>query len=125
MPARVRIPSPALEKMRTSHITDKNLRLLMGRLSKEKAPVWRAVVEELSRPRRIRRSVNLLRINRFTKEGDSVVVPGKVLSLGDLDHKVHVYAVGFSELAKKKIERSGSARSLEEAIGKKGLKIIG
>jgi|TARA_Y100000310_G_scaffold158199_1_gene157631 large subunit ribosomal protein L18e len=111
--------------MRKTKATDENLRALINKLSKQKAPVYKALAKDLSRPRRIRREVSLLRINNNTKEGDSVVIPGKVLSLGDLDHKVDVFALSFSTAAKEKIAKVGSANSLESAIGKKGLKVIG
>jgi len=112
------------KKMRKTKATDENLRALINKLSKQKAPVFKALAMELSRPRRIRREVNLLRINRFTKAGDSVVVPGKVLSLGELDHKVDVFALGFSTAAREKINKVGRASPLEDALGKKGLKVI-
>jgi len=71
------------------------------------APIWRTVSEKLDVPRRQRISVNLSRINRFTEEGDVVVVPGKVLGDGALDHKVVVAAWSFSKQAKEKIESVG------------------
>ncbi|MDK2849886.1 MAG: large subunit ribosomal protein L18e [Candidatus Woesearchaeota archaeon] len=95
--------------------------------------VWRKVAEDLSRPSRIRREVNLSRINRFTKEGDFVVVPGKVLSLGELDHKVTIVAWAFSGKALEKIKNSGSKAYLlvdyVKGIGKAkkvaNIKVIG
>ena len=42
------------------------------------------------------------------EEGESVVVPGKVLSDGKLDHKVTVAALGFSKNAEAKIVNAGS-----------------
>jgi large subunit ribosomal protein L18e len=70
------------------------------------APVWRAVAEDLERPSRMRAAVNLAKLNRNTKQGEVVVVPGKVLGDGELDHSVTVAALGFSESASDKLKSS-------------------
>ncbi len=110
--------------------TNVYLRKLARRLWKTKVPIWRRIAEELMKPRRKRREVNISRINRYTKEGDVVVVPGKVLGYGFLDHKVTVAAWRFSEKAREKIlEVGGEAISIEELLERnpKGsnVKIIG
>ena len=51
--------------------------------------------------------VNIARINKYAPEGSTVVVPGKVLAIGDLDHKVNVAAWSFSENARRKIQEAG------------------
>ena len=94
------------------------------------ARIRRAVADELERPRRNRRVVNLSRINRYTKPNDVVVVPGKVLGMGTLDHPVTVAAFAFSKRAKELIEKAGGeAISIKELIKRnpKGsnVKIIG
>lgn len=111
--------------MRQTNATDEGLRTLINKLNKQKEPLFKSIAKDLSRPRRIRREVNVLRINKHTKDGDQIIVPGKVLSLGELDHKVDVFALSFSDAAKKKIEKNGTANTLDQAIGKKGLRIIG
>ena len=68
------------------------------------ARIWLDVARRLAKPRRKRGAVNLCRINRYTEEGDVVVVPGKVLGAGSLDHPVTVAAFSFSKKAKEKIE---------------------
>lgn len=97
--------------------------------NKENFSIWNKVKQELSRVRKNRRNVNLWKISKFTKEGDVVVVPGKVLGYGELDHKVTVAAFKFSENAKEKIEKSGRAISILDLMkeNKKGssIKIIG
>jgi large subunit ribosomal protein L18e len=72
-----------------------------------KAKIWRKIAELLEKPRRLRVKVNLSRINRYTKPGDVVVVPGKTLSAGILNHPVTVAAFSFSAKAKAKIEAAG------------------
>jgi len=48
----------------------------------EDAAIWKRVAEELERPTRSRRVVNLSRINRFCNNDETIIVPGKVLSSG-------------------------------------------
>lgn len=72
-----------------------------------KTPVWRRVATELSKTRKNQRSVNVSRIEKFAKEGLSIVVPGKVLSHGTLTKKVDVVAYAFSDTARKKITKAG------------------
>ncbi|MGC8982420.1 MAG: 50S ribosomal protein L18e [Desulfurococcaceae archaeon] len=114
--------------------TNFTLRLLIETLldyyRKYNANVWRAVAEELAKPSRKRRAVNVSKINRHTKSGDYVVVPGKVLSAGELDHPVVVAALGFSKAAIEKIQRAGGrAISIFELLKEnpegRGVKIIG
>lgn len=67
------------------------------------AAVWRALAEELDKPKRRRVAVNLSRIDRYAAEGEVVAVPGKVLAAGNLSKPVKVAAFSFSEAALKKI----------------------
>lgn len=58
-------------------------------------------------PSRKSRIVNLYKIEKYSKEGDIIVVPGKVLGIGSLSHKVTVVALDFSKSALKKINNAG------------------
>ncbi|RLF16634.1 MAG: 50S ribosomal protein L18e [Thermoprotei archaeon] len=94
------------------------------------ARIWLDVAKRLARPRRRRIAVNLSRINRYTGEGDVVVVPGKVLGFGTLEHPVTVAAFSFSKSAREKIEAAkGKCLSIKELVelNPKGsrVKIIG
>ncbi|NPA05226.1 MAG: 50S ribosomal protein L18e [Crenarchaeota archaeon] len=91
----------------TNIVLRKTLRRLRSQARREKAPIWRYVYELLSRPRRLRIVVNLSKINRYTGPGDVVVVPGKVLGAGRLDHPVTVAAAAFSYTAVRKIREAG------------------
>ncbi|VVB52558.1 50S ribosomal protein L18e [uncultured archaeon] len=81
----------------------------LKKASKEDSAIWERVAKELSRSRRQRREVNIHKINRFTQDGDIIVVPGKVLGDGDIDHSVIVAAFQFTEGAKIKIESAGGS----------------
>ncbi|MCD6504851.1 50S ribosomal protein L18e [Candidatus Bathyarchaeota archaeon] len=97
----------------------KTVRLLKKSASKENASIWRDAAERLSKPRSRRAVVNLSRINRYTAEGETVLVPGKVLGSGKLDHPVKVAAYSFSKNAKAKIlEAGGEVLSIQDLISK-------
>lgn len=71
------------------------------------AKIWRDIADRLSRSRKIRVAVNLSRLNRHTEKGETVVVPGKVLGAGNIDHPFNVAAFAFSEQAQSKILKAG------------------
>ncbi len=101
----------------TNIIIRRLIRSLIKASRTHDAPIWRAVAEELSRPRRRRVAVNVSRINRYTEEGDTVVVPGKVLGAGILRHPVVIAALSFSQKALEKIETAGGkALSIQELV---------
>ena len=94
------------------------------------SPLWMQVAGILSGPRRQKIAVNLDEIEQATKEGDSVVVPGKILSQGEISKKIAVIAFAFSEKAREKLLKTKShTMSLVEEIKKnpeaKGLKVLG
>lgn len=82
-----------------------------------KSAIWKDLAERLSKPTRRRIEVNIGKINRYAKEGETVVVPGVVLGTGDLNKKITIAAWRFSAAARKKIEESGSRPiSIEELM---------
>lgn len=110
--------------------TNINLRKLISELNKSKKDIWKRVADDLEKSRRSRRTVNLSRINRYSKEGEIVVVPGKVLADGSIEKKVSIAAFHFSAAAKSKIENAGGkAMSIQELLSTnpeaKGVKILG
>jgi large subunit ribosomal protein L18e len=88
--------------------------------SREKqVPLWRDIAIRLECPTRQCPEVNLSRINRYTKEKDLILVPGKVLGAGELDHQLTVAALSFSGSAKSKITAAGgSCLSIQELMNK-------
>jgi len=92
-------------------------RKLIRDLWKTKRRIWKKVSKKLSGPRRERIEANLYRINKKTKENDVIVVPGKILGLGEIDHKLTIACLDCSKTARKKIETSGSKLlSIEELL---------
>ncbi|MHA1241100.1 MAG: 50S ribosomal protein L18e [Promethearchaeota archaeon] len=92
-------------------------RKLIRELWKTKQRIWKKVSKKLSGPRREKVEANLYRINKKTKENDVIVVPGKVLGIGEIDHKLTIACLTCSKTARKKIETSGSKLlSIEELL---------
>jgi large subunit ribosomal protein L18e len=110
--------------------TNIHLRKLISDLRKQSKPIWKRVAEDLEKSRRNRRVVNLSRINRYSKEGEVVVVPGKVLGDGVLEKKLDIAAFQFSQSAIEKIKNAGgNAMTIKELLEKnpegKGVKLLG
>jgi len=107
----------------------KLIRYLIKKSNEENVRIWRYVSELLSRPRRKRIVVNVGKINRLCKEGDIVIVPGKVLGGGNINKKIIISALSFSESAKRKIlNANGEILSIKEFVERypkgSGVKII-
>ena len=93
------------------------IRTLRSASKKRDEAIWAKLADELDKPKRRRVSLNLGDINRHSKSGDIVAVPGKVLASGSLGHPVKVAANAFSDEAKKKIEfAEGSAIRLLDLL---------
>lgn len=93
--------------MKVTGSTNIMIRKLIRRLKKEKKPLWRKVAEELEKPSRKRAYINIYKINKYSKPNDIIIVPGKVLGIGNLDHPVTVVALDFSASAIEKIRKAG------------------
>ncbi|MFB6147119.1 MAG: 50S ribosomal protein L18e [Halobacteriaceae archaeon] len=79
--------------------------------------VWTDVAERLEKPRRTHAEVNLSRIERYARQDETVVVPGKVLGGGALRTAVTIAAVDASGSARTKIEQSdGEFLPIEQAL---------
>lgn len=97
--------------------------------NKNNVPLWKRIARDLERPTRIRRKVNIYKINKYTRENEIALVPGKVLSMGELTKKVTVASYQFSDAAKEKINSVGKTISISELIKEdpkgKRIRIIG
>lgn len=90
---------------------------------------WLEVASILSGSKRKKINVNLERINKETKEGEKILIPGKVLSSGEINKKIKIVAIDFSERAKEKLLKAGcEVLNILEEIKKnpeaKGVKIL-
>ena len=123
-----------MKKMKKANPTNPELadtiRLLRKTAKENDVGIWKKIAEYLSRTRRKRIAVNLSRINRYTRDGETVAVPGKVLATGVVDHSVTVAALAFSEKSTAKIRKArGKCLTFSELIKKNpegsNVKIIG
>lgn len=104
-------------KMKTNTQLNILIQELKKQANKENVNLWKRVASDLEKPTRQRRIVNLSKIDNLTKENEVVVVPGKVLANGELNHKVTIAAYQFSSQAKDKIQGAKSEIfSLEEFL---------
>ena len=105
----------------------KLIRFLKKESRRKEAPIWRDLAKHLAKTKQQRATVNLSRINRFTQKNDTVIVPGKLLGAGDLEHSLTVAAFSASEKAKEKLKTAKAEYlSIQELVEKypKGSNVI-
>lgn len=90
---------------------------------------WLPLAKILSSSTRKFSSINLEEIEKKTSAGDIVVIPGKVLSSGDITKKIRISSLGISKSALEKLKKTKSeAVSISDEIKKNpkasGIKII-
>ena len=98
--------------------------------AKNDAPIWLRLAKLALKTSSSKRVVNLTQINEVTKEGEVIVVPGKVLGTGNVSHKITLSYFSISNSAAKKIiESGGNIISFKEMIEKfptgKGVILLG
>lgn len=97
---------------------------------KNKAPIWSRLAELALKPSSARRTINVSEIDRLTKDGDVIIVPGKVLGTGGMSHKITLCSFSISNSGAQKIlDQGGKILSYSELIKNhptgKGVTIIG
>lgn len=95
----------------------------------EKNRLW-SLSKDLSSPTRKKITKNLEEIDKKAKEGETVLVAGKILGKGKLTKKIKIVALSFSSSAEEKIKKSGcKTATIKEEIEKnktlKGVKVLG
>ena len=81
-----------------------NKELVKTIIRAKKNDKWLEVAGLLSRPRRLKIEKNLDEIDKESKEGDTIVVAGKVLGNGEVSKKIRIAALSFSQEAQKKLK---------------------
>ena len=74
--------------------------------SQKNLKIWKRIADDLEKPTRQRRIVNLSKINHFAKENETIIVPGKVLGTGELNIKVNIASYKISKQALDKLKES-------------------
>ena len=106
-----------------------NSELVETIIASKKNDAWRAVAATLSGSRKDRLSINLDEINKIGKAGETIAIAGKVLGQGEIDKKIKLVALAFSDSAGKKIlDAKGEMETLINEIKRnpsaKGVRII-
>lgn len=85
-------------------------------LEQSDAPVYNSVAEHLGKVNRKRPEVNVSDVERVAEDGDTVLVPGKVLGTGRLTKEVDVAAFKASRGAREKIEENGDFMFIQDLV---------
>lgn len=90
---------------------------------------WQGIASTISGSRRNRLAKNLNEISKEAKTGELIVIPGKVLSMGEIDKKIKIVALSYSEKAKEKLIKAGCEVSymideIKKNPDAKGIKIL-
>ena len=75
--------------------------------AKNDAPIWVRLAKLALKTSSSKRAVNLTQINDVTKEGEVIVVPGKILGTGNVSHKITLSSFSISNSAAKKLLNQG------------------
>lgn len=96
-------------KTKISKQTEKktNPELVETILNSKKNEKWVEIASILSGPRRKRVDLNIGEIAQKAKDSKIVLITGKVLSQGEIEKKIKVIALYFSEKAKEKLLKAG------------------
>ncbi|MDP3881822.1 MAG: 50S ribosomal protein L18e [Nanoarchaeota archaeon] len=94
-----------------------------------KQKAWLPLAKILAGPTKNYADYNLKDLNEKVSAGDTALIPGKILSGGDLDKKVKLCALSFSKsaadkLKKAKIEFCTISDEIKNNPDAKGIKII-
>jgi large subunit ribosomal protein L18e len=91
--------------------------LLKNKSRENEAKIWREIASRLETPNRNYAEVNLSKINRYVKNGETIIVPGKVLGSGVLEQSVKIAALNFSASAtSKNKDAKGQCMTIEQLI---------
>ncbi len=83
------------------------IRALKNKARENNAKIWKDIAMRLESPSSNYAEVNVSRIQRYARDGEVLVVPGKLLGSGTLDKKVTVAAWKFSKKAEEKVKNAG------------------
>ena len=119
----------SLTKIKKQSRRKTNQELVETILSAAKNEKWIDIARIISGPRRNRIDVNLSKINDEAEDGETILVPGKVLSQGEISKKIKIIALNFSENAREKLSKEKKEFStIDEEIKKnpdaKGIRIL-
>ncbi|MDD1671290.1 MAG: 50S ribosomal protein L18e [Methanomicrobiales archaeon] len=108
---------------KTNGKTNPRLTSLITRLKetsrKNDCGLWRDIADRLEAPSRNYAEVNVSKVSRYARDGETLIVPGKVLGTGIIARPVVIAALNFSAGAAAKIEKAeGTCLTIEELLKK-------
>ena len=88
---------------------------------KTKKNIWKDLANKIGKPTRNNTNINVEKLDILAKQfsGKTLIVPGKVLSKGEIDQKVKVVAVSASDAAIEKINAKGEFVLLKDFVDQK------
>ena len=97
----------AKKNMKTNPMLNALIQELKKQANENDAPIWKDIALRLEKSSRNWPEVNLDKISKYIKEKETALIPGKVLSTGNLTKKVSIAAWSFSEKSQEKIKKAG------------------
>ena len=79
---------------------------------KENVKIWKRVAEDLEKPSRRRRQVDVLKISKSLKKGETAVIPGKVLGVEKVDASIAAFQASAT------VRKNNAILSLRELMKK-------
>lgn len=123
-----------MSSLSQTHIKDKARRKTNPTLADaiknaRKNKSWVKLAHVLSGASRKHASINLEQIDKQTKAGDTILVPGKILGSGDITKKIKICALGISASALSKLKASKSefitiGEEIKSNAKAEGIKVI-
>ena len=122
-----RIISKTKLKERIHRKTNPNLAAAISSVSKN--PAWMKLAKLISMSTKKHASINLSDIDKQASIGDTILIVGKVLSVGEITKKIKICSFGISNEALEKLKKTKSEWiSIADEIKKnpkaEGIKII-
>ena len=115
---------------KTNPVLNSLIQELKKKAYENEAPIWKDIALRLEKSSRNWSEVNLDRIDKYIKENETALIPGKVLSQGNLTKKVSIAAWSFSDKSLEKIKKAGGKTlSIQDLINNnpkgKDIRILG
>ena len=97
---------------------------------KDQTPLWKALEKKITNSRSNYSEINISKLDNVTSNDEVIVVPGKVLGTGIINHKLTICSFSISVTAIKKIiSAGGKVITVQELVDKypngNGVRIIG
>ena len=114
--------------MKTDPMTVEMISKIEGNIEKTGSKFWKRILKEINKKSQAKRIVNISHVNKQTKKGDSIIVPGKLLGDAELDKEITITYFNASASAEEKMKKA-KVISLQELLKKnpegKGVRILG